>query len=584
METDWKTVKRPHDRQLMLKSAKIGRIIMTVAALCMNIGVFSYNFVTGLKKTVLHVGNESYSTLRLPCPFYTKLMDVRYSPANEIVFFLQCFSGLIVNSVTVGACGLAAVFAMHACGQLNIVMSQLEDLVERNKDQPSAQRKMASIVDIHLRALNRAGCQPSCSVATVHLHDQHVCSIMQPKGQNRLNNYDHETDLDYTLEMCRWLLTPIGVWPLVKKCAGKHERAMSIVLLLVCFTCLLFVILPSGYNIFFVEKSMQNKVKLLGPVGFCLSSAIKYCYLVAKGTVFGRCIEHVQKDWQTVEQPCHRDIMLKHASLSRQLIAICAIFLYTGGMSYHTVMQFLSKDRSKRNFTVRPLTYPCFDTFLDTQSSPTYEIVFSVHCVAAMIMYSVTTAAYSLAATFVTHICGQIQIQMARLENLLGDSREKSSFHDRMTVIVRSHVQVLRFSKNVEKALRGICLTEIVESTLIMCLLEYYCMMEWRNSDAIAILTYLTLLISFTFNVLIFCYIGEVLSEQCSKMGPASYNVEWYNLPAKEAHNLVLVSAISLYPPKLTAGKIIELSLNTFGTVVRTSVIYLNLLRTVTTW
>lgn len=37
---------------------------------------------------------------------------------------------------------------------------------------------------------------------------------------------------------------------------------------------------------------------------------------------------------------------------------------------------------------------------------------------------------------------------------------------------------------------------------------------EWENSDATAILTYFILLISFTFNILIFCYIGELLVEQ----------------------------------------------------------------------
>ena len=37
---------------------------------------------------------------------------------------------------------------------------------------------------------------------------------------------------------------------------------------------------------------------------------------------------------------------------------------------------------------------------------------------------------------------------------------------------------------------------------------------EWRNSDAIAVITYVTLFISFTFNVFIFCYIGEILTEQ----------------------------------------------------------------------
>nr|XP_031834536.1 odorant receptor Or2-like [Nomia melanderi] len=398
-----------------------------------------------------------------------------------------------------------------------------------------------------------------------------------------LRNHDHETDVNYTLEMCRWLLKPIGVWTLIYHRASNLERAVSMLLQVACFSCLLFIILPSANNIFFVEKDIQVKVKLLGPVGFCMFSAVKYCYIGAKGKILGRCIQHVEKDWRTVDEQGHRAIMLKHASVSRHLITVCIIFLYTGGMSYHTVVQFLSKATRRQNVTARPLTYPCFN-FLDVQSTPTYEIVFFLHCAAAMIMYTVTSAAYSLAATFVMHICGQIQIQIVRLENLIGGHREKDGFHERMAVIVRDHVQILRFSKDVEEALREVCLTEIVESTLIICMLEYYCMMEWSNSDAIAILTYFTLLISFTFNILIFCYIGEILSEQCSRMGAASYNIRWYNLPAKKAYNLVLLSAISLYPPKLTAGKIIELSLNTFGVIVKTSVVYLNLLRTVTTF
>ena len=36
----------------------------------------------------------------------------------------------------------------------------------------------------------------------------------------------------------------------------------------------------------------------------------------------------------------------------------------------------------------------------------------------------------------------------------------------------------------------------------------------WRNSDAVATMTCATLLVSFTFNVFIFCYVGELLSEQ----------------------------------------------------------------------
>ncbi|XP_031834879.2 odorant receptor 13a-like isoform X2 [Nomia melanderi] len=393
-------------------------------------------------------------------------------------------------------------------------------------------------------------------------------------------NYNHEDDLKYTLEMCQWLLKPLGVWTLIYHRVSKLGRAASIVMLFLCFSCFLFVIIPSFNNIFFVEKNVANKVKVFGPAVFCVFSTVKYCYLGARGKILGQCIEHVEQDWRMVQHQDYRAIMLKQASISRRLIVVCVVFLYTGGMSYHTVLQFLSKKTVKLNVTVRPLAYPAFE-FLDPQSTPAYEIIFVLHCISAMMMYTATSAAYSLAATFVMHICGQIQIQIIRLENLIDESREKNNFHERMAIIVRDHVKVLRFSKNVDEGLREICLTEIADSTLSMCMLEYYCMAGWKNNDTVAIATYFMLLTSFTFSIFIYCYVGELLSEQCSQIGRVSYNIHWYNLSAREAYNFVLLEAISLYPPKLTAGKIIELSMNTFGTVVKTSVVYLNLLRTV---
>ncbi|XP_076620379.1 uncharacterized protein LOC143341377 [Colletes latitarsis] len=198
--------------------------------------------------------------------------------------------------------------------------------------------------------------------------------------------------------------------------------------------------------------------------------------------------------------------------------------------------------------------------------------------------YNVTVAAFSLAVIFVTHICGQIQIQMVRLEDFVGNKNARDMHPHPLNIIIRDHAAILQFAKNVEEALREIFLTQILESTLTICLLEYYCLRDWESSDLISIITYSIFLISFTFNTFIFCYMGELLSEQCSQIGQASYEIDWYTLPPKKASYLILMNAISLYPPKLTGGKIFELSLFTFGTVMKTSVVYLNLLRTVSDW
>ncbi|XP_026668769.1 odorant receptor 82a-like isoform X2 [Ceratina calcarata] len=392
------------------------------------------------------------------------------------------------------------------------------------------------------------------------------------------SNWNSVRDVQYTLQLSKWLLKPIGVWPLVSGRSSRLDYFVSAVLMVTCFSSIFFIIVPSGHYVLYVNKSVQMKLKLFGPVGFCVSSVLKYCCLIIKSTPLKRCIQHVEKDWRTVQDPNHRGIMLKYMTMSRNLITICASFIYTGGMSFHTVMQFLSKEGVKDNSTFRPLSYPGYDWFLDVQSSPTYEIVFFTHCFAAMIMYTVTTAAYSFAAVFVTHICGQIRIQIVKLDELV--ERIEMKDDDLLNTIVHDHVEILRFAKTTEKALRELCFIQIVESTLIMCILEYYTIMGRR--DAVVLLTYATLLISFTYNIFIFCYIGEILSEQFYLIGTTTYEIKWYTLPARKAHDLILLNIISQNPPKLTAGKIIQLSLDTFGNVVKTSVVYLNLILTIT--
>ena len=189
---------------------------------------------------------------------------------------------------------------------------------------------------------------------------------------------------------------------------------------------------------------MHVQVKLLGPFTFCISSTIKYCFLGLKGPYFERCIHHVKKDWKTVRDPNHRTIMLKYATVSRKLITVCAAFLYSGGLLYHTVMQFLSKEKTGGNDTFVPLAYPGTDLFLDSQFSPTYEIVLSIHCLTGMIMCSITMLAYSLAATFVTHVCVQIQVQIARLQDLVKNERRKHGGRDPLSVIIYDRVKTLR--------------------------------------------------------------------------------------------------------------------------------------------
>ncbi|XP_053972582.1 uncharacterized protein LOC128873216 isoform X2 [Hylaeus volcanicus] len=295
-----------------------------------------------------------------------------------------------------------------------------------------------------------------------------------------LRNEHYENDIRYAFQLCLWILKPIGIYPFIYSRANRLERMVSVVLISICCLVVQFVIVPFGYYILFYEKDMNTRIKFLGPLAFCVTSFFKYGYLSLKGRAFERCIVHVERDWRLLRDQDHRAIMIRHVTMSRNLITLCAAFMYTGGLSYHTIMPLLSKNVVNENVTIRPLTYPGYEAFFDIQESPTYEIVYCMHCIYVLVIGNITMAAYSLTAVFTSHACGQIEIQTSRLEHLTNEKRSPrkyASYENHIAIVVRNHVKILRFTKDVEKAMQEILLMEVVMSTLLICLLEYYCMM-----------------------------------------------------------------------------------------------------------
>jgi hypothetical protein len=154
METDWRTVRRTDDRDVMLRYAKIGRFIAGFCAVFMQSGTLLFMVAKAMTSMTVIIGNDTISMHPMTCPIYSKFIDARYSPANEIMIIIQILSCFIVNSITVGACSLAAVFAMHAYGQLSMLFSWLNNLVEdEDKGTEFAEQKLATIVEHHLRVL-----------------------------------------------------------------------------------------------------------------------------------------------------------------------------------------------------------------------------------------------------------------------------------------------------------------------------------------------------------------------------------------------------------------------------------------------
>ncbi|XP_029662688.1 odorant receptor 2a-like [Formica exsecta] len=77
---------------------------------------------------------------------------------------------------------------------------------------------------------------------------------------------------------------------------------------------------------------------------------------------------------------------------------------------------------------------------------------------------------------------------------------------------------------------------------------------------------------------IIFCYAGGYLSNKAKIIGVATYNCLWYNLRSKYIRVLLIIILRSQKQLTLTAGNMMDLSLESFTSIMNASESYLSVL------
>ncbi|XP_011308547.1 odorant receptor 85b-like [Fopius arisanus] len=396
---------------------------------------------------------------------------------------------------------------------------------------------------------------------------------------------DNDNSITYELQYTRWLLSVLGIWPLISTNVTRLGKLSSLLLMALSIFAISFVLIPLIIYTLTSVKTLRGKFTFIGPVCFRISNLLKLLTMAHRADLIKNCIEQMGNDWLEVIIQEDREVMLKNVNVGRSLTVICAGFMFSSGTFFHVAMPLLRPRKLNAfNITIRPHLYPGYDIFVDSQATPAYEIIFAAHCFSAAGGYTIVTAACNLAAVFVSHVSGQVEVIGLKLQRLHapGDGQKIDTLGEQIASIVQGHVKILKFSGSIKTVLREICLVEVVLSTLVICWLEFYCLTEWHNSETISIITYFLLLMSLTFNIFIYCYIGQILKDKCESVGLMAYLVDWHRIPTKYILSLAFIISMTRYPRTISAGGLMELTIQSFGDVMKTSLAYLNMMRTLT--
>ncbi|XP_077269553.1 uncharacterized protein LOC143901276 [Temnothorax americanus] len=475
IEEDWENVFSADARNIMLKSARTGKRLVTICGVFMYSGVITFRTILPLSQGKI-VTDQNVTLRHFACPGYFFSLDVQVSPVYETVFVIQSLTGFITVSVVTGACGLTAIFVVHACGQLKILINLMRSLVqERWREEREVDEKIAEIVEHQVRV------------------------------RNFLRLVQHTLQEIYLMEI---LVNTIAI-------------------------CLL---------VYFMLVDWQNKN---------ITTLCTYVVSVANIVIhiFLFCYTGEQLSSQAEKVAIASCELEWYRLPDRNVRSVVLLMIVSNAPTKISAGKFMD------------LSLRTFGAFL-----------------AGMIKYTITVAICSLAALLVMHICGQLEILMALTDNMVNEMEEKQ-LDRKLTLIVEHQIRMRNFLKLAQSTLEHTSLMEVLGCTIILCFLGHDIIMEWKNQNVISLFSSVTLLTSLGFNIYIFCFIGEQLFVEGEKLALTVCTLDWYRLPNAKARSLVLVIAMSIVPTKIRAGKFFDLTIRTFGDIVKTIVTYVNFIR-----
>ncbi|XP_012220003.1 odorant receptor 13a-like [Linepithema humile] len=296
--------------------------------------------------------------------------------------------------------------------------------------------------------------------------------------------------------------------------------------------------------------------------------------------IFGKILTMMTEDWSDCS---NNDIEMRETAdkaktsdyVTNALIAFHSFAL----LSYGTSIILADVDVTNRTIELPHLHK--MEVPFDINTQRTYKIVLItevMYMLAAGVGINIPNI---LLLTLVLHTGGQINILRGWITKLQPETNEnkRESFVIATNKIIRKHQKIIYFSENVKNLYSIIALLQFASNTVMICLLGFLVVTALGSPGATGkIVRSLSYYSVTNIEAFIFCYAGEYLINKSRAIGLAAYNCQWYDLAPKQSRVLLFILLRSQKQLTLTVGKMTDLSLRCFASIMNSAASYLSVL------
>ncbi|CAL7944633.1 unnamed protein product [Xylocopa violacea] len=188
-------------------------------------------------------------------------------------------------------------------------------------------------------------------------------------------------------------------------------------------------------------------------------------------------------------------------------------------------------------------------------------------------------SAVSLVLSMVLHVCGKFSILSYRIKNITAISQV--NLDSKIKELVIAHIKIMMTANSINSALQIFLLIDLIQTTIRMAIVTYMMLVN-PDENFVSRFTYSLYMTLITSILFLYCFMGERLSHESSKVWEAYFDTDWHNLSIHDQKSMLLVMSSGRQIMHVTAGKLYTFSLIGFIGVVKTAFGYVSLLRALT--
>ncbi|KAK2587310.1 hypothetical protein KPH14_003029 [Odynerus spinipes] len=380
------------------------------------------------------------------------------------------------------------------------------------------------------------------------------------------------------------LMSTIGpIVELLLRCVGVWPSSM-VVLPRIFWVITVAFIQIFQFRYIFAHSGFMELMKIMDSVSVTLSYTITIFKLLVfwiNCRIFHDILASMATDWDECADTVNGrstmtiKVLLAHriSNLIISVYGFAAFFYATGTL----IISDANYDELKG--TDRELLLKMILPF-DSNKSPIYEIVIITQFLHQLLTSTVAAALSSLIIAVILHLGGQADILCEILLDLNTKHIEGGTSIATLRTVIARHQKIILFSDNIETLFSYFTLMQFMSNILIICCLGF--MIVTSIGDGDIEVARLTKSIIFYFAIIIeafvICFAGEYVTAKGKMIGDAAYESVWYDLRPRESRLLLLMILRSQKRLTITAGKIMDLSLERFTTIIKASASYVSVL------